>query len=87
MGKRKSNDNIIGVLAFFALLVAGVCAILNVIGIGGALFGFLGQIALTIVVLVEAWSYARTCSKTWRIIYYVLAILVIVGLVFGGISL
>ncbi len=87
MSKRKSNENLVGLLSFVALLISGVCFILHGLDIGNGLLSIIGDVCLVIVVLYSAWSFARGLKKAWRITYFILAILVIVGLVFGGFSL
>lgn len=87
MAKRGNTNNLLGFLAFIAVIIKAVAFILSYFNIGVGIFSFVADIILTGVALLVAWSFAKTCSKTWRIVYYVILILVIVGLVFGGLKL
>lgn len=85
MGKGKTNTkNLLGLFAFFAIIVKAVAYILSYLNVGLGIITFIADVILTVVALVVAWSYAKSCSKIWRIIYIIILILVIAGFAFGG---
>lgn len=87
MAKKSKNINLLGLLAFAALIIKTVAFILSYFGVGLGVFTFLADVVVTGTVLLVAWNFARTCGKNWRTVYLVILILVIVGFVFGGLSI
>lgn len=81
---KSSNKGLVELLAFASLIISAVCFILGIFGIGSGMLNTIAYICLLIVVLWVAWNYACHLSKTWRIIYFIIAILAIVGFVFGN---
>lgn len=89
MAKKKSSSsskNLLGLLAFVAIIVKAISYYLGLFELN-----FLGtltlvaDIILTGTALLVAWSYAKTCGKSWRILYFVILILVLAGYVLGGV--
>ncbi len=87
MAKNEKTTSLLGLLAFIAIIIKAVSYILSHFGGGLGVIGFAADIILTVVSLIVAWKFAKTCSKFWKIIYLVIVILTIVGFVFGGLSL
>lgn len=86
--KRSSNtNNVLGLLAFIAIVVKAVSYLLGLFELGfiGPLT-FIADVILVAVALLVAWSYAKTCSKGWRIVYFVILALVIAGYILGGVN-
>ncbi|MFA5543711.1 MAG: hypothetical protein WDA47_08020 [Bacilli bacterium] len=77
------NKNTVGMLAFGVLLINTIVYILGLFNIGGTILPLVSQILLIIVVLGAAWDYVRKLSQTWKVIYYIIAILVIVSFILG----
>lgn len=83
---KKNNtgtSNILGFLAFLAIIIKSVSFILSKLGGNLGLISFIADVILTIVALIVAWGFTKKCSKKWKIIYLIILILVIVGFVFG----
>lgn len=88
MSRKGSSSNTIGLLAFVALLLSAICMIICAINstglltIGGqipSILQLISYVCLIIVVILAGWSYAASLSKTWRIIYIVIAVIAILG--------
>lgn len=79
-----SKNKILGFIAFVVLFISCVCKILSAFNISIGILTIISDVCLLIVVIWTAYNFAKTCNKTWRIIFYVLAILSIVSLVFYG---
>lgn len=77
------NKNTLGMLAFGVLLINTIVYILGLLSIGGTILPLVSEILLMIVVLGAAWDYVRGLSKTWRLIYLIIAAIVIVSFVLG----
>jgi len=78
----------LGLLSFAALIISGIVYLLRLLDVPGGILPIISEGILLFVVLVMAWEYVRRLSNTWRLIYYILAALVIIGFVFGvGIKL
>lgn len=87
MAKKKSNtNNVLGLLAFFAIIIKAVSYYLGLFNLNflGTLV-LIADIILTGTALLVAWSYAKTCGKSWRILYFIILALVLVGYVLGGV--
>lgn len=86
---KKSSNNLLGLLAFAAVILAAVVGVINLFNkifttsIPTGTINLISTIFLHVVVLWCGWTYACRCKKFWRITYLVLVILVIVGFVFG----
>ena len=88
MSKNKnSNTNILGLLAFFAIIIKALAYLLTYFNGNLGILTFAADIIISAVALIVAWKYAKNCKKFWRLVYLVVLILVIVGFVFGGLSL
>ena len=82
------DKSTIALLSFAAMVISGVVYLLRIIDVNSGILPILSEGILLFVVLVMAWEYVRKLSQTWRAVYYVLAVLVILGFVFGvGIQL
>ncbi len=68
-------------LSFSALIIFAICKIIGILnkylelGINTGMLNTIGTIFLLICVLWSAWTFASGCKKVWRIIYFVLLIL------------
>lgn len=82
--KGYSKNSIIGFLCFGALVLSTICFILSACGISASIFTLIASIALIIAVVWGGWGFAKTLSKTWRIVYIVLAVIAVVASVFGS---
>lgn len=83
---KKNNtgtSNILGFLAFLAIIIKSVSFILSKLGGNLGLISYIADVILTIVALIVAWGFTKKCSKIWKIVYLIILILVIVGFVFG----
>ncbi len=86
---KKSSKNIFGFLSFSALIIFAICKIIGILnkylelGINTGMLNTIGTIFLLICVLWSAWTFASGCKKVWRIIYFVLLAIIILGFVFG----
>ena len=81
----------LGIIAFFALFLAGVMNILMAIvnlGSVGVALQLIADLLLVFTVVIAAYPFAKA-NKTnfWFIVYWVLTVLAIVGVVFGGVKL
>lgn len=85
--KNQKNVSLLGLFAFVAIIIKAVSYILSYFNLGLGSLTFIADVTLTVVALVVAWNFAKTCSKNWRIVYFVILALVIAGFVFGGLSL
>jgi vacuolar-type H+-ATPase subunit I/STV1 len=81
------NKNTIGLLSFVALLISGFVYLLRFFNVGGGILPVISDGILLFVVLVMAWEYVKGLSNAWKTVYYVLAVLAIIGFVFGGIGI
>lgn len=82
------DKSTLGLLSFAALVISGIVYIMRLLDLPGGILPIISEGILLIVVLVMAWEYGKRLNNTWRIVYYVLAALVIIGFVFGvGIQL
>ena len=85
--KSEKNVSLLGLFAFGAIIIKAISYILSYLGLGLGALTFIADVTLTVVSLVVAWSFAKNCTKPWRIVYFVILALVIAGFVFGGLSL
>ena len=88
----KDRNNVLGILAFVALFLAGVMKILNAtnlnLGSVGTVLQIIGELSLVLTVVIAAHPFAKGLkSIVWYIIYWVLAIIAVVGVVYGGVAL
>jgi len=84
---KKSNTSILGLFAFFAIIIKALAYVLSFFNGNLGILTFVADIIISAVALIAAWNFVKTCSIIWKIIYFVILILVIVGFVFGGLSL
>lgn len=77
------RKNTLGMLAFGVLLINTIVYILGLLDIGGTILPLVSEILLMIVVLGTAWEYVRGLNKTWRLIYLIIAIVIVVSFVLG----
>lgn len=80
--KNFDSKEILGFGAFAALIVKAACLILAKVGVTLGIFAIIADIILSLVVLVVAWQFAKKCDKVWKIVYLVVALLIILGFVF-----
>lgn len=86
---KKSSGNLLGLLAFGAVIIAAAVGALTAINnifalsIPTGTLSMISNLFLIIVVLWCGWTYAAKCSKFWKTLYIALVILVIIGFVFG----
>lgn len=85
--KSKSSVSMLGLLAFVAIIIKAIAYILSYVGGGLGILTFAADVTLTIISLIVAWSFAKNCSKVWKVIYFIILILVIIGFVFGVLRL
>lgn len=88
MARRAGNTSsmVVGFVAFIALVVSAVCFGLealskmgvNLGSITGAL-SLIGRGCLLASVLLSAHNYARTLAKGWYVLYWILAVISILG--------
>ena len=88
----KDRNKILGILAFLALFLAGIMKILNAtnlnLGSIGVILQMVGELSLVLTVVIAAHPFAKgTKSSVWYVIYWVLAIIAVVGVVYGGVTL
>ncbi len=92
-----TNGDIIRTCAFWGMavaavlyLVSGIIALIDrfagtslstIVGI----FSLLGNIAIIVAIALPAYSYVRGRGKSWRITYWVLLAVFVLGVVFGAI--
>lgn len=82
------DKSTISLLAFIALIISGVIYLLSLLEVGSGILPLIKEGILLFVVLVSAWNFASRLSTTWKVVYAILAILVIVGFIFNtGIKL
>ncbi len=89
MATKKVNltgSKAVGFVAYATLLISGVCKILAAFGISAGILNLVADLLLVITVVWAAYYFAKSCTKTWRIIYWVLAILCLVGTIFFGVN-
>ena len=77
------NKSILGLLAFASLLISALVYLLDFLNINGGILPIISQGILIFVVLFLAWEYVKGLNKVWQVIYFIIAVLVIIGFVFG----
>ncbi len=88
MAKNEKNVSVFGLFAFFAIIVKAIDFILGYFFKGNlGILSFVADIIISIVALVVAWGFAKKCSKFWKLLYLIILILLIIGFLFGGLSL
>ena len=88
MGDKKSkNISILGLLAFFAIIIKALAYVLSFFNGNLGILTFIADIIISAVALIAAWSFAKSCSRFWKLVYLIVFILVIIGFIFGGLSL
>ena len=75
--KNFDSKEILGFGAFAALIVKAACLILAYFKVSLGIFATIADIILSIVVLVVAWQFAKKCDKVWKIVYLVVALLIV----------
>lgn len=83
----KNTTSILGLFAFFAIIVKGLAYILSYFNGSLGILTFIADVIISVVALIVAWQFVKSCSKTWKLIYLVVLILLIVGFIFGGLTL
>lgn len=86
MATRKGKTGLLGMIAFGAMILNAVSWICRSCGLEGkpiSIIDAVASLSLVIVALVVAFDFADKQTKTWRIIYWVLAILTIGAILFG----
>lgn len=91
-GKEKFGGISINKVSFWLLLVAAVVYLVNMIlhlvGIGSTIVNWIGAAAAALmicVVAVLAWRYVRNKQTVWKILYFVILLVALVGLVLPNI--
>ena len=92
MAKKSSGGISINKVSFWLLLVAEVVYLVNMIlhlvGIGSTIVNWIGAAAAALmicVVAVLAWRYVRNKQMVWKILYFVILLVALVGLVLPNI--
>ena len=92
MAKKSSGGISINKVSFLLLLVAAVVYLVNMIlhlvGIGSTIVNWIGAAAAALmicVVAVLAWKYVRNKQTVWKILYFVILLVALVGLVLPNI--
>ena len=92
MAKKSSGGIYINKVSFWLLLVAAVVYLVNMIlhlvGIGSTIVNWIGAAAAALmicVVAVLAWRYVRNKQTVWKILYFVILLVALVGLVLPNI--
>ena len=91
MAKKSSGGISINKVSFWLLLVAAVVYLVNMIlhlvGIGSTIVNWIGAAAalMICVVAVLAWKYVRNKQTVWKILYFVILLVALVGLVLPNI--
>lgn len=86
---KKSSNNVLGLLAFAAIILAAVVGIINLFNnvfhtsIPTGIINMISTIFLHVVVLWCGWTYAAGCKKVWKYIYLSLVIVIVIGFIFG----
>jgi len=89
------NGSLLAILGFVVLIVASVFWTISAldrltgITISGSGLGavqLLLGIAIVVVIAMAAYPFARTRSKVWRTIYWVIVIIALAGAIFGGVA-
>lgn len=93
--KPQGKNSTMGLFAFIAICFNALAWIIDLIfnafkideKIAGmslnGLFTAIASLILTILVLYIAYGYAKKLSKNWRIVYWVIAIVSILAILFG----
>ncbi len=77
----------IGMLAFGVLIINTVVYLLGMLDLGPSILPLISEILLIIVVLWSAWEYVKKTNSALRLIYFIIAILIIVAFIFGRTNL
>ena len=77
----------IGMLAFGVLIINTVVYLLGILDLGPSILPLISEILLIIVVLWSAWEYVKKTNSALRLIYFIIAILIIVAFIFGRTNL
>lgn len=81
----KDQTKLMSTMAFVALiLTAAIQVVVFVVGlfdesVNLGWLSFIANIMLTVVVIWVAWQFAKGLSKTWKIIFLIVAILAVLG--------
>lgn len=84
---KRNNVSLLGLLAFFAIIIKAAAYVLSFFNGNLGIITFVADIIVSAVALITAWNFAKRCSRFWRLIYLIVFVLVVVGFVFGGLSL
>ncbi|HPZ26900.1 MAG: hypothetical protein ACOX5N_00690 [Bacilli bacterium] len=76
---KKNTLNTLGLLSFAALILFAVSALLSQVGANMGFFRWVGEGLLLFTVLCLAYFYVRKLSKTWLIVYVVIAVLAVLS--------
>ncbi len=80
---KKNTLNTLGLLSFTALILFAVSALLSQVGANMGFFRWVGEGLLLFTVLCLAYFYVRKLSKTWLIVYVVIAVLAALSFLWG----
>lgn len=80
---KRNTQNTLGLLSFAALVLFAVSALLSQLGANMGFFRWVGEGLLLFTVLCLAYFYVRKLEMVWKIIYIVIAVLVILSFLWG----
>lgn len=80
----RKEERLVGLLAFLGLIISTACYIFSAIDSRFSILYSVGYICLLIVVLYTAWEFVKRQSMMWRLVFYVIAIITILGFAIGN---
>lgn len=93
MTNRKITLNdLVKPLAYVALIISGLIQVIfwilpNVTGVILTVLVIIKDISLLAAIVIPAHSFAERLGKFWTILYWIVVVIFIVGLIFGGAKL
>ena len=84
---RYSKNDLTKLLAFCALLFSAVIWLIRAIGIESNILMFIKDAIVLSAISLPAYAFAKSLSKTWVIIFWIIFILFVIALVFGSFSI
>lgn len=87
MTSKYSKNDIIKLMAFCALMLSAVIWLLTAIGIRSYILVFIKDAVLLTAIALPAYSFAKSLSKTFVIIFWIVLLICIIALVFGSFSI
>lgn len=83
---KKGRTGYLGMFAFIAMILNAIAWILQIAKLDGKISSILlavGSLMLTIVCIFVAHDFAERQSQVWKIIFWILAILSLLAILFG----